>query len=478
MLAQFIKKEILDSLLNQRFMALAIFSIVLMPLSAFINYEYYETRRAAFDSEFASYEQADNNWDQRAYRAPVLLSALARGTEPFMPLYFAFRNDATATSPGNIEAQDFSTLSTFGRFDFLFLVQVVFSLLAVLLAFDMVAGEKERGTLRAVLANRIPRDSILVGKFVGGFTVLWLVFFIGFLLLYLVLVVMDGRFGEPESLARMGFMLVAATVFLAGFYSLGLMVSALCHSTQTAIVSLLIVWVVLQLVIPKAGEMIANVALPLRSQEALRIEKEKVISELDEEAQTRGGAMYTQVTGRPDFEGAFQLLSTDEPESVRFRERYQAMASEYEQQKRDRVREIDQAYRREKDQQGQLSRAIALLSPAAALTFFITDAGGTGDLAYQKYREAVQAHYQILDREIYTKQRARRYRLRMEGRSISSSFPGGESPDYDSIPSFSVSVPPISEILVANRWAVATLLAYLILPFIFAYVAFLRYDVR
>lgn len=478
MLSQFIKKEILDSLLNQRFMALAIFSVVLMPFSAFINYEYYETRRAAFDSEYAAYEQNDNRWDQRAYRAPVLLSALARGTEPYMPLYFAFRNDAAATSPGNIEAQDFSTLSTFGRFDFLFLVQVVFSLLAVLLAFDMVAGEKERGTLRAVLANRVPRDSILIGKFVGGFSVLWLVFVMGFLLLYLVLLVQDGRFAEPDAILRMLFMLGASTVFLAGFYSLGLMVSALCHSTQTAIVSLLIVWVVLQLVVPKAGELIANVALPLRSQEALRIEKEEVIDELDEEMQTRGGSLYTQITGRPDFEGAFQLLASDAAEALRFREQYQQIAGEYEQQKRDRVREIDQAYQREKARQRQVSRAIALLSPAAALTFFVTDAAGTGDVAYQKYRDAVQSHHQILDREIYAKQRTRRYQLRKEGRSISSSFPGGESPDYDSIPAFEVTSPSLAEIINMNRWALGTLLGYLVGPFILAYVAFLRYDVR
>jgi len=37
MLAQFIRKEILDSLLNRRFMALAVFSVVLMPLSAVIQ---------------------------------------------------------------------------------------------------------------------------------------------------------------------------------------------------------------------------------------------------------------------------------------------------------------------------------------------------------------------------------------------------------------------------------------------------------
>ena len=140
MLGLFIKKEIQDSILNRRFMALALFSIVLMPISAVINYEYYGARKEAFDSQYSEYSSAElRSWTLRAYRAPALLSSLARGTEPYMPVYYQFTSEATATRPGNIEAQEFSTLSTFGSFDFLFLIQVVFSLLAVLLSFNAIA---------------------------------------------------------------------------------------------------------------------------------------------------------------------------------------------------------------------------------------------------------------------------------------------------------------------------------------------------
>ena len=214
MLFHLVRKEILDSLLNQRFVAIAVFSMVLMPPSAFINYEYYEARKAAFYRQLAEYQAEDpSSSNLRAYRAPVVLSALARGTEPYMPIYFAFSRDANATTAGNIEAQDFSTLSTFGSFDFLFLVQVVFSLLAVLLAFDMISGEKERGTLRAVLANQVPRDSILFGKLLGGYTVLWFTFLVGSLLLYLVLGAYDSRFFEAEAVSRIGFMFAMSSFF-------------------------------------------------------------------------------------------------------------------------------------------------------------------------------------------------------------------------------------------------------------------------
>ncbi|GMQ81881.1 MAG: DUF3526 domain-containing protein [Rhodothermia bacterium] len=479
MLRYLVRKEILDSLLNQRFVAIAVFSVVLMPLSAFINYEYYEARKAAFDSQLAEYQAEDPSpWNLRAYRAPVILSALARGTEPYMPIYFAFSRDANATTAGNIEAQDFTTLSTFGSFDFLFLVQVVFSLLAVLLAFDMISGEKERGTLRAVLANRVPRDSILFGKLLGGYTVLWFTFLIGSLLLYLVLGAYDTRFFEAEAVSRIGFMFVMSSIFLAGFYTMGLMVSTFCHSTRTAIVVLLVMWVVLQLVIPKAGEKIAAIALPTGSQESIRVEKAGIVQNLSKEMREKAGELYLRLSGNDSIRGAFEFVRNETPESQQFRTQYLEITQSYDRMQRDRVREIDLEFMRQKERQRGLSRAIALLSPASALTFFVSDAAGTGDLAYQGYRNAVQAHYQIIDQTIFSYQRSNRLEVGMEGMTLMGDLGDEDPPPLDELPSFEVREPQLSIVLRSNVWAMVSLLAYLFIPFLVSYVAFLRYDVR
>jgi len=479
MLRHFIGKEILDSLLNQRFLALAVFSIVLMPLSAFINYEYYGTRKEAFDSQYASYQAEDPTpWNLRAYRAPVILSALARGTEPFMPVYYSFSSDAAATNAGNIEAQDFTTLSTFGSFDYLFLVQIVFSLLAVLLAFDMIAGEKERGTLRAVLANRVPRDAILFGKLIGGFVVLWLTFVIGSLLLYLVLAAYDTRFFQLETVERVAFIFAASSVFLGGFYSLGLMVSTFCHSTRTAIVVLLVLWVVLQLVIPKAGEKIAAVALPVPTQEAIRVQKREVVDDLTSEMRSKAGELFMKITGKDTIQGAFEFMKSGVPEADQFKTQYLALAQDYDRQQRDRVREIDQDYLRQKGRQEALSRSVSLVSPASALTFLVTDAAGTGDLAYQGYRDAVQAHYQVIDQTIYAKQRSNRFEIAMGGMQMMGDMGDEDPPPLDELPAFEVREPELPSVLRNNLWAIVSLLAYLFIPFLVAYVAFLKYDVR
>ncbi|MFQ5767063.1 MAG: ABC transporter permease subunit [Acidobacteriota bacterium] len=479
MLRHLIRKEILDSLLNHRFLALAVFSIVLMPLSAFINYESYHARRSFFDSQFTKYEnEHQNSVKLRVYRPPVPLSAVARGTEAFMPLYYEFSYDGSTTHPGNMEAQEFSTLSTFGNFDLLFLVQVVFSLLAVLLSFDMVAGEKESGTLRAVLANRVPRDSILIGKLFGGFLVLWLAFLLGYLLFWLVLAASDSRFVTGARLPRMLAILVLSTLFLAAFYSLGLMVSTFCHSTRTAIVSLLVIWVGLQLIIPRAGDLIAAVAMPVRSRAAVLVAQDKIRKEMEKDLGKRAGLAFVRIAGEENLDNGFDILSATTPMAVRFKTEYLKLARENRRQQRNRLGQIEHQYLREKALQQKVSRGVALLSPASALAFLLTDTAGTGDLAFRAYRDAVQAHHQILDRIVFDRRQESSYRISLHGSTIMSSFGGGSPTDISAIPAFRVPQPSLTEILQTDIWALATLLAYLIVPFLIAFVRFMHYDVR
>ena len=59
--------------------------------------------------------------------------------------------------------------------------------------------------------------------------------------------------------------------------------------------------VVIQLVVPKSGEMIATVIKPVRSEYDVQVERQRIIEEevgiMEEEA----GRIYTQVTGKEEF---------------------------------------------------------------------------------------------------------------------------------------------------------------------------------
>jgi len=48
-------------------------------------------------------------------------------------------------------------------------VQIAMSLLALLFMFRSICGERESGTLKLMMANAVPRDIVLLGKWVGGY---------------------------------------------------------------------------------------------------------------------------------------------------------------------------------------------------------------------------------------------------------------------------------------------------------------------
>ncbi len=477
MLKLIILKEITESLLNRRFLVISAFSVLLLIVSGAVNYEYYQTRQAAFDNQYSAFEADRAESEIRAYRPPALLSILARGTEPYMPLYFELGtqdNSLGRVDAGNIEAEDFRLLAALGSLDFLFLVQVVFSLLAILLSFDMIAGEKERGTLKAVLSNSVPRDKVILGKAIGGFVVLLLVFVVGALLFYAVLSVLDSRFLTGGTLLRVGAVLGVSALYIAGFFMIGLMVSSMCHSGRTAIVSLLVVWVTLQLVVPKLAETTATVVRPVRSEEAIRIEKLAVIDELDDRKMDEGGELYSEIFNTDRLNS--MNIREETPDGQRFRDEYLRLTERLAEQKATRLLEIDEAFERERRSQRQLSYAVSLLSPSAAYGFLVADISGTGDLAYERFQDQASDYYAQLRSGPLSKLTTSAVRVRLGGSSFWMN--NDDEVDWDNLPQFQATNPDLSSAIQRNAWALVSLILFLLLPFLLAYVAFIRYDAR
>ena len=59
--------------------------------------------------------------------------------------------------------------------DWVFIFGVLLSLMALLFTFDAFIGEKERGTLKLVMAQSLPRHTLLLGKFLGAMLALAIV---------------------------------------------------------------------------------------------------------------------------------------------------------------------------------------------------------------------------------------------------------------------------------------------------------------
>ncbi|MEW6755596.1 MAG: ABC transporter permease subunit, partial [Candidatus Latescibacterota bacterium] len=174
MLRVIVRKELLEHLVTLRFALGSALVVALFAVGALA----WNARSAEQTARFIAGEQEADA--QRERRASSGLFYVAYGADVWCPPsaagllsggYSQGLPNVASTSAfevGQLQPRADRNPWLFRRdLDWTFTVGLLGSLLALLLAHDAIAGEKERGTLRQTLANRVPRDTLLWGKFLA-----------------------------------------------------------------------------------------------------------------------------------------------------------------------------------------------------------------------------------------------------------------------------------------------------------------------
>lgn len=133
-------------------------------------------------------------------------------------------------------------LKTFSQIDLATVVAVLLSFLAVVLGFDGISGERERGTLQQVLANPIRRGTLVLAKLFGGTLSLCVPLSVAYVLGLLVLEANpDIRF-SGQDVPRLLLLFILSCLLLGQIYSFSLMVSSAVRSSATSLVICLFAW--------------------------------------------------------------------------------------------------------------------------------------------------------------------------------------------------------------------------------------------
>ena len=182
-----LKKEIINHVLSLRFAVTFVLMLLLIFASISLTANEYVGRRDQYSARSRSYAKTLDvllseddmwrrhrrvfHWEGPSHAAPVApMSSIVEG------LTIAHPAGMTTTRSGwtNIGASEVRNplMGLYHVPDFAYVVGVVISLLALLFQFDAICGEKESGMLRLVLSNAVPRHSVLLGKWLGGYVVL------------------------------------------------------------------------------------------------------------------------------------------------------------------------------------------------------------------------------------------------------------------------------------------------------------------
>lgn len=154
--------------------------------------------------------------------------------------------------------------------DWAFIIGFLGTLLALLLTHDSIAGEKEGGTLRQTLANPVPRDLLLLGKYAAALLSVSIPVLVGTVLGLLLM----GVAGSIELAAGLwGAVLAglaAGVLCLSAGVWLGLFISCRTGNAALALMAGLVVWSVLAVFIPGTGSLTARHLAPAPSHSDLK----------------------------------------------------------------------------------------------------------------------------------------------------------------------------------------------------------------
>ena len=292
MIWHIIRKEILENLLSLRFMLSLILIVSLFAVSGFVFVNKYSQQSQDYwkktNKNLSSLSEHTNKlyelafYQQEIYRKPKLLTLCAEGFEKSLPNYFKF--DIFTMKLPEVKGRSNFTLPHFSDINWVFIISMIFSFMALIFTYDSICGERESGTLRLMLAGSISRHKILLGKYVGVIFTLGTPLLIG-LLVNLIIVASSGiiEFSYDNWLKILTIILLSL-LYLSAFVLLGMFISSrLSHSTSSMVV-LLILWVGLVILIPSFGRILSDAAYKISTVAELRRMKDEAQEQVNQNA--------------------------------------------------------------------------------------------------------------------------------------------------------------------------------------------------
>ena len=446
-------KELKELMRDGRFRVMASVMFLLLLVSTIISYQYYGWVNAQHQS---AKENARNVWVSQDKKNPH--SAAHYGTYAFKPKYPMSLIDQGVDKYAGLSiyleahkrneaqylaAQDQTAMSRFGDLTPDFVLLFLIPLFITIVGFNSFTRERESGTLRLLKSHAIASWKFATGKWLGLFiSVLLIVVPVFLISIFLLNNLKD--FGELN-IGALALLFVFLLIYYATFINIVLLVSALVERSNLALVSLLAVWIIACLGMPKIANRLAEEFYPYPSQNqfmAKILEDEKkgfdghdpyAVQAIKLEKETLKKYGVDSVQKLPFNWDGYRMQKGEEHTALIYFKHYEQLRQTY----------YDQA---------SVYRASSLLSPYLPTRF----------LSMALCRTDYSSHWDFNDA-------AEKYRLMMMDKLNMHFAENSKYGDWDyqadqtlwkEIPDFSYSPPTYSQILLANSSSIITLLLW------------------
>jgi ABC-type transport system involved in multi-copper enzyme maturation permease subunit len=470
MLKDIIKKEIVETITSAKFVFTFLLCAVLILLSVYTGLSNYKSDQKEYSAAVGLNQR--NLESQPTYqslaglgtkiaRPPQVLGAIASGVNEAVGRVASVN---IAYDPNLVDSKYESNpvFSVFGALDLTYIVKIVLSLFAILFTYDAIVGEKEKGTLKLMLSNKVPRDRLIMGKVIGGFISLLIPLIIPLILSLLMIMAYPGIALGGADWIRLLLMFLMFFLYLSVFFTLGILVSSRTNKSSTSFLVLLFIWVTFVTIIPKLSVVIAARFRPIPSVHEITAKKDAFLQQI------QGGAQ------KKVMDWVKENTPKTKEDQAGFQDKLKKYLEEYQQEATSQIdannAALERDYQLKKNSQVRLAVNMSRISPASALTFSTMSLARTGLDEHERFLSSIRGFKPVWTKWANAKM--------MRNLNFGTGAATQVKVVLDDMPLHRFEAETFSQSLARTLPDFGLMVFLIIVFFAGAYVSFLKYDVR
>jgi ABC-type transport system involved in multi-copper enzyme maturation permease subunit len=393
-------KEFHSNLISSRFIFGFLLCLFLVPFSLFVSIGDYKSQVRAYEVDRKAAEK--ENSSIRVYSAlrpflvkpPEPLSIFSRGISYNVgsKIQVLLGEKPFMTTGKSLDREN-PFLNSFLSIDFISIIAVVMSLIAILFTYNICSREREMGTLKLTLSNSISRWKILLGKALGVFLTLLPIILFCYILCAVIILVSPRISFSFEEWTRVVLLCAISIVYIMIFMLMGMFISTRTRSSATSIVLCLFAWVVFVFIIPNLSVYAAQSLIQVESQDNLRTG----LAELDKEFEGKVEAYQKKIGMDPmqnigssgEYDDGHLELGGQSPEYMEFQRRLCQYSEPLRIEYADRKWAVQKEFLDRLDLQRRRAETLSLVSPSELFRLIASSLCRTDVKSHERFLETV-----------------------------------------------------------------------------------------
>lgn len=385
------RRALLGYFKSLRYTIFALLGLILIPFSTWINKEIYDRDRAYFTITLSQYERqvADdpNETNPKAFRKPPSLSIFARGLLDVTPESASMLRDwGVQWSEDRRERNPLFAL--LGGLDLVALVHWILSIGVLLMAYDALSAEREKQSVYPKLIGPVSPGALLMGTYAAACVAVLLSFSAGYVLTIALLNLSDFPLFVSDHMARIWIVFGITLLYLWALLSMGFAISALARRSISALRSLVLLWLMLVVVIPRVTFPVVEHLMPIRSEESVILERALIVEDIRRQRQELVRSLWER-------EGQYIARHV-------WRRMRDELIARMDSKQEAQIRKFHRLRRVERVKQIHVMEHVVRLSPASCYTFAMANVCNTGRWAMEGFATAAEQFYTSVDENIFS----------------------------------------------------------------------------